>query len=263
MKQNLLTAMLLMAAMIASGCSKSESDSNADYTGINMEENSSSVTIRQLVGVWRNGKYFVAISEDGYLSAYFPIDGDERIDEGMFSIDGNTISVRSSFYWKFNRYTVTSVSDTSINLKVTYSFRDTSMDNDEKADATAALTLVRSSDTPTPLAGGLDGKTFSVDGTYTDGNGKAYSYTQVNLIYNGKYHYIQYHNDFKDGRPEDFDENMTLKYYVLLGRDLYSVALSHYDIPFDEPSRYLRGTKVEVGTLSEKEDGTLEYTKEH
>ena len=251
MKKSLFLMVALVVGMTLAGCSKEEKG--------NMEENKK--TIKDLiVGVWRSGEYFVSFSEDGYNSAFFPIDGEERIDEGIYTFDGDTVLVEGSFYGNTTKYIVNSVSESSISLTVVYRFRNMTFEGDA-VDSRATLTLTKSADMPSVRINGLEGKTFTIEDTYTNGRGRTYDYTQINTIHSSeKYQYIDYTFDFHGDKPEDFSHSIRYKFYVLLGQTLYCVTLSQL-YPTDMYNTYARGLKVEAGTLSAREDGTLEYQR--
>lgn len=103
------------------------------------------------VGVWSDGKHFLSISSDGYLAAYA---GNNFIDCGSFTITGSIIKCSNTYYSKETVYTITSVSDNSISVKVDY----TDIYGDSK---TSNLVLAKTNDTPTVKDHALNGKSAS------------------------------------------------------------------------------------------------------
>lgn len=213
----------------------------------------------QIVGVWRSGDYFVSFSEDGYCAAYFPIDGDERIDDGVFTMDGDTVITDGSFYANTTKYIINSVSEKSINLTVVYDFSHTPTGIDDKKDAMATLTLTRTDEIPDRKINGMEGKTFTIDGSYISEDGTAYDFTQINTIHSSeKYHYIEYKLDFHGDAPEGVKQRNMYKYYIYLRPVIYTVTLVPYSSWNYED--YRRGLKVDKGVLTENTDGSLSYT---
>lgn len=124
-----------------------DDDTSLRLTLQKLDESSKS----KYVGVWSDGKYFLSISSDGYLAAYA---GTNFIDCGSFTITGSVIKCSNTYYSKETVYTITSVSDNSISVKVDY----TDIYGDSK---TSNLVLAKTNDTPTVKDHALNGKSAS------------------------------------------------------------------------------------------------------
>ena len=92
MKQVLLMA-VLAAGLLLTGCSK-DSENNGMETKGNTEQKTQTLTKEQIVGVWRNGDYWVSFSEDGFMCGYL---SDKCIVEGGYEVFQDQIIVVSDF----------------------------------------------------------------------------------------------------------------------------------------------------------------------
>ena len=108
-------------------------------------------TKSKYVGVWSDGTHFISISSDNYLAAYA---GTGFIDCGNITIDGNVVKCSNTYFSKETTYTITSVSDNSLSVKVNY----TDVYGDCK---TSVLTMSKTSDTPATKDHALNGKSAS------------------------------------------------------------------------------------------------------
>ena len=111
MKQVLFMAMLAAGLMLA-GCGKE--DTNDIET-----KQQQTLTKEQIIGVWRNGDYWVSFSESGYASAFLKLGDLEMIDDGDYRLSGDTIFTMASPWLLFETpYAVNYVTDTEISLTV-------------------------------------------------------------------------------------------------------------------------------------------------
>ena len=245
-----LTAALLMAVMtMATGCSKEESGNEPMPEPAPQHK----VTKENIVGVWRSGDYWVSFSEDGYNSAYFPIESDKRIDEGEYTIDGDTISVSNSLFYSWTRYIINSISSTTLSLTIIYNFFGSTSAQGDNYDVTQSLTLTKTGDTPSRKMD-LDGMSFLCESTFYNYKTKTtYNVTQLCEIWS-EYHLIRFQNRFKSEAEEKIDGNYLSggkEYYIYLSPYIYTTLL-HTD-------RYERNTFVIKGELSFGGDGNLNY----
>ena len=70
-----------------------------------------------IVGVWKNGDYFVSFSTDNFNSAVL---SRTYLDEGIYSVVGDTIVVRNDYFSHSTKYVVESITSSSISLKISY-----------------------------------------------------------------------------------------------------------------------------------------------
>lgn len=239
-------AAAIAIAVALAGCSKSE---DGTETVKNMDP---IVTKEQITGVWRSGEYWISFSADGYNSAYFPIENDERIDEGTYAIEGDTVTVASQLYYSWTKYIIKSISESSMAVEIVYSFYGYTRFADDEYEVKKTLTLTKSNDTPCKKDDGLDKKSF--DMLIPLLSSPAEYATQTNTFH-AENHYIKYTMEYKEDAPwSDISEmgSKGTKYYVYMPPLFLSVVLS-------DESGYERNTKVEKGLLTEDEGGNLTY----
>lgn len=109
MKKTLLFTLALVSVMLI-GCSKSEDN-------IGDPEAEQALTKEQIVGVWRNGDYWVSFSEDGYMTAYL---SDKCIASGDFIIDKDTVIAESSMFYYTTKFLVNELEDKSLSCTIEY-----------------------------------------------------------------------------------------------------------------------------------------------
>lgn len=218
MKQtSILLTMAITAMLMLTGCSKdSESMGTKDNTELTKE---------QIVGVWRSGDYWVSFSESGFNSSFFNINGDERIDEGSFTIKENTIEVEHTLYYGQTKYVINKITPTTLQLTVEYNYYAFSLSDDDDIWLNIPMTLTKSSETPSERENGLDGVTYSDESTLTY-KGTVYDVTQTNTIHSGEHgHYIDFVNDYHGNKPDsDYGgvPERGMKIYVYLAPYLYT-----------------------------------------
>lgn len=226
-----LTAVLLMA-VITTGCS-----SGSDEPEVPTPQHK--VTKENIVGVWRSGDYWVSFSESGYASLYFDVEGDERILEGDYSVDNDTITITHTLYFGETRLTLGTVSANSLVLNVLYSYYPFTLFDKDETVTKIHLILTKSSEQPTEKNPGLDGFVFSNDITCEE-NGESYLITQTNTIHED-YHYISYVNDYHGNQPPSYKDgwyDRGKKYYVYLSQNIYVATCNSSDA-------YKRNTPIE------------------
>lgn len=237
---SVLTAALLLA-VIAAGCS-----SGSDEPEVPTPQYK--VTKENIVGVWRSGDYWVSFSEDGYNSAYFPIENDERIDEGSYTISGDTITVENSLYYSTTRYIVSSLSGGILKMMQIYNMFGSSRFYGDDYDIETSLTLTKSDERPPVKINEFGGLSFS----YRGAADKEF-FTCDSLIYhntfNEDYHEIKYTTDVKNKWGSS---GAGWQYYIYLSPVIY-----HVTLPLEE---YKKGAKVNKAKLT-KEDGKLLYQR--
>lgn len=202
-------------SMMLEGCSKEDS-SEKETPKYKLDTNS-------IVGVWRSGDYWVSFSENGYNSAFFNINGDERIDEGSYTIKGDTVEVEHTLYFGETKYVINSISSTTLQMTIAYNYYGFYHDEDVNTWIYTPITLTKTTETPTEKADGLDGFVFENEAIFTY-EGKDYDVTHTNTIHNDG-HYIHYDIDYHGNKPEsDYGgvPNNGMKFYVFLAPYLYT-----------------------------------------
>lgn len=230
--------MALMAGMMLAGCSKSDGDEPAPQYKLTKDN---------IVGVWRSGDYWVSFSSDGYNSAYFPIENDERIDEGIYTVNGDTITVENSLYYSTTRYIINSLSGGALKMTQIYNIFKSSRFVEDDYDIKTSLTLTKSGEQPPVKINDFAGMTFSYRGAADKEFFTCDSLTYHNTFSNEEYHEIRYTTDVEDRWG---NAGGGLQYYIYLSPFIYYVTLPRIE--------YKRGAKVMKAKLT-KENGELLY----
>ena len=233
----------LIAGMMLDGCSKDESSEEQKRN--NMEQ-ANALLKKQIVGVWRNGDYWVSFSDGGYYSAFFLIDGEERIDEGSYTIDGNVITVIcSGFFRQKTTCVIKDIAASSVSLTVEYVHPD---DYADPSTHTVSMALTKSGDTPCEKDDGLDGKTFEYTETFSDDavyGSQTVTFTNKVI---SRYHLIEFTTDM----PNVNGAMMGQQYYVYLPPRIY-----HARVPHANYAPWASG--ICIGVLTTNEAGQLKY----
>lgn len=211
---------VLAAGMLLAGCSKEESSEEQNRN--NMEQ-TNTLTKEQIVGVWRSGDYWVSFSESGYNSAFLNINGDERIDEGSYTIKGDTVEVEHTLYFGETRYVINSISSTSLQMTIAYNYYPFYPSDDNDFWIYAPITLSKTTDIPCEKNDGLDGTTYENETTFTY-EGNAYDVTHANTIHSDG-HYILYSIDYHGNKPYSSYGGVPMggmKFYIYLKPYLYT-----------------------------------------
>ena len=224
--KRVLTIALLVGAMLA-GCSKEDSE--------NMEEQT--LTKEQIVGVWRNGDYWVSFSEDGYNSAYLPYFDFESIDEGDFSIDGDTITVENSYFFNRTKYVVQKSESNNLVLELIYPHPHIGGD---QSIFRKIISFQKTDLTPCKKEDGLKGVTFNCN-VLSKINKKQTTF-QVK-IENSPYHNLGWKSAETSGNGYYIYLNPVIYFVLFEGLGMYDleVALHQGELDFDEygKQRYL------------------------
>ena len=168
MKQVLLMA-VLAAGMLLVGCSKD--GDNGMETKDNTEQ---TLTKEQIVGVWRNGDYWVSFAEDGFMCGYL---SDKCIVEGGYEVFQDQIIVVSDFFDNnITAFKINSVTEERIECNVKYSEMEiNSIENEDEAiwkesinlkSTEATMSFIRSDVQPTTRENEIVGKRFEYYSVY-------------------------------------------------------------------------------------------------
>lgn len=155
MKQVLFMAMLA-AGMLLAGCAKEEE--NGVETKGNAEQQQT-LTKEQIVGVWRNGDYWVSFSESGYASAFLKLIDKEFVNDGDYRLSGDTIITKSSPWWHETPYIVNYVNNSEISMTITFAYPAES-----SSKRTDTVILQKCMDVPCERNDGLARKYFYRNG---------------------------------------------------------------------------------------------------
>lgn len=171
MKQVLLMT-VLAAGMLLVGCSKE--DSNGMETKENTEQ-TQALTKEQIVGVWRNGDYWVSFAEDGFMCGYL---SDKCIVEGNYQVLHDQIIVVSDFFVNnITVFKITSVTNESLTCDLKFSnIEINSIANEDEAiwkesmslkSIEATMSFSRTELQPTARENEIAGKTLMIIRNHT------------------------------------------------------------------------------------------------
>lgn len=141
---SILFFMLLCVTTLLGSCSSSSE---------NEEEEESKTNI---VGVWSDGKHFVSINSDAFLTAYV---APNFIDCGNITEDGKVITCHNVYFNKNTTYKIISATDSKMNILVSY--KDVLGE-----DKSVILSLTKTTDTPATKDHPLTGKTYTYMTSY-------------------------------------------------------------------------------------------------
>lgn len=233
MKTNILMTLALIMTMMLTGCSKEDSE-NMEQTNALLKE--------QIVGVWRNGDYWVSFSEDGFYSAFFYIDDRERIDDGGYTIEGDVVTIKNPEHTTKN--TIKSVSETAMTLVMEYTYPNRS----PRFAVFEEMNFTKVSDIPCKENDDLVGKSFSYDDSSETHNGKVITWTNY-ILHNDRIINTVY------SEPNRWGNSYCQQYYVYLPPFIYHTTLFGSIYDRDE-------SVLQIGKITILEDGTISYKKE-
>lgn len=105
---------------------------------------------KSIVGVWENENYFISFSSDGFYTAYI---ADRFIDSGNYTESKGVVSCENTYFNRKTIYTIKSISDTKINVDISY--KDIYGDNQNKT-----LEFTKSAISPASQSNTLAGKAY-------------------------------------------------------------------------------------------------------
>lgn len=136
--------LLLGIIGITCGCSSEDSDTQGKTPIYKIHDNN-------IVGVWKNGSdCFISFSSDKFNSALL---SNKFIDEGDYSINGDTILVNNKYFNQITKYVVNNINDNYLSVTVTYEDR-------WEGKKSVCAQFEKTSDTPCSKSHNLIGKTF-------------------------------------------------------------------------------------------------------
>lgn len=138
---------IMMAAMLCVCFSSCGSDDKED--GLNPQPEEKSIS---LVGVWEAGNYFVSLSEDHFLTAYF---ADRYLDCGYYTINNMVLTCYNSYYAKDTRYSIKLLTDTKAQVTIDY----TDLNGEQQR---TILTFTKTNKTPITKDNPVVGKSFRI-----------------------------------------------------------------------------------------------------
>lgn len=139
--KKILFLMAMLSTILFTSCSKSENEPTAD-------DDKNSIQQSDIVGVWKNGNYFVSFGSDGFCAAYIV---EQFIDSGNYNLSNDVISCSNTYFNRSTTYIIRSVSDTELKVDITYT--DLNGNNHNKA-----MTFLKDTTTPASRNNTLGGK---------------------------------------------------------------------------------------------------------
>lgn len=157
MKQVLLMA-VLAAGLLLAGCSKE--DNSEELENRNNMEQTNALTKEQIVGVWRNGDYWVSFAEDGFMCGYL---SEKCIVEGGYQVLQDQVIVVSDFFENnISTFKITSVTNERLTCDVKYS----EIEGLTLKEAEGKMAFAKSQELPTPRNSEITGKGFEYKSFY-------------------------------------------------------------------------------------------------
>ena len=224
-----------MACLALAGCTHEENE-------ITEQPQEKALTKEQLVGVWRSGGYWVSFSDDWYNSAYFPLENAERIDEGSYTISGDTVTVENSLYYSTTRYIIHSISGDTLRMTQIYNIFNSSRDGEDNYDIYTPLTLTKSNEVPPVKLNGFSGMTFTYRDIPEEESLGSDSITYQNFFDFEEYHQIRFATEVRT----KWGIYGGAQYYIYLNPVIYHVTTPDQD--------YDKGLKVKKAHLTKNND---------
>lgn len=149
---------VLAAGMLLTGCSK-DSENKGMKTKGNTEQ-TQTLTVEQIVGVWRNGDYWMSFAEDGFMCGYL---SEKCIVEGGYKVIQDQVIVVSDFFENnITSFKVTSVTNDRLTCDVKYS----EIEGLTLKVAEGKMTFAKSQELPTARENEIIGKVFEFSSIY-------------------------------------------------------------------------------------------------
>ncbi len=142
----------LFVALILSFCACDKNDSDNNNSEPTPQIEPEQPIVYSEIGVWESGKYFIALSSDHTISAYV---APNFIDGGTYSRDDKVITCKNSYYVRTTTYTIESIDEKSMRVKVNYIGKDGKENN-------TTLSLTKSDKEAPTQYNPLVGKSFSL-----------------------------------------------------------------------------------------------------
>ena len=118
--------------------------------GENFEENQNEKQYSP-IGVWECGNYFLSLSSDNFLTAYF---AERFLDCGNYSLSGDTLIIcNNTYYARPTKYKIENITDNG--LQVTISYTDM-----EGVERVKTMTFTKSDKIPTTKDNPVVGKSY-------------------------------------------------------------------------------------------------------
>lgn len=141
---SILFLMLLCIIGLLGSCSSSSDNDEKEKNRTN------------IVGVWSDGKHFVSINSEEFLTAYI---APNFIDCGNITEDDKVITCHNVYFNKNTTYKIISATDSKMNILVSY--KDVLGE-----DKSVTLSLTKTNDTPATKNHLLTGKTYTYMTSY-------------------------------------------------------------------------------------------------
>ena len=117
MKKVLFLIFITFLGISFSSCSSDDDEG----TNPGLEQSNYKIHDNNIVGVWRGGNYyFVSFSSDKHNASLI---SNKFLDEGDYSIKGDTITVSNKYFGNETKYVVNSLSSNKLSMTITYNDR--------------------------------------------------------------------------------------------------------------------------------------------
>lgn len=147
MKKVLFLIFITFLGISFSSCSSSDDDG----TNPGSEQSNFKIHDNNIVGVWKCGNYyFVSFSSDKHNASLI---SNKFLDEGDYSIKGDTITVSNKYFGNETRYVVNSLTSDKLSMTITYNDR-------WEGKKTETMSFTKSEDEPCTKTNDLVGKSY-------------------------------------------------------------------------------------------------------
>lgn len=190
-----------------------------------------------LYGVWRNGSNnFVSFSPEKYNSSLLT---NTFIDEGDYTIKGDTIMVNNTYFNKTTKYVVNAINDTQLSVTITYK-------DPWNGTKTQTMQFKKTTESPCAKTHNLVGKSYYAQ--YNTNSGAQHwnkIFTSYNIMNSTR-------EDVVKSAPATFYYVYLppkLYFYVIRSGDFYYDTVRYGDVEFNENNQieslgYLFGEKL-------------------
>ena len=114
----ILTIVLVNVGLIACGNDDDKDNPKPEQPTVTSNSNQEEpTTTYSAVGVWESGNYFLSLSSDNFLTAYF---AERYLDCGNYSIRDGIITCNNTYYARPTQYKIKTLSDTQLQVEISY-----------------------------------------------------------------------------------------------------------------------------------------------
>jgi len=239
MNKIIMYIVLSLTALAFASCGSSDEPSGEEN-----HPSESEIISQKIVGVWKNGAYFVSFSKEHFNSAFL---NSQTIDEGTYSVNKDTILVNNSFRGVQTKYVIKSIIDSTLTCEVTYHPFNIRGYSDAPKAETKVMTFKQTKDKPCVKEHNLIGKTY--EARYWAGYDGRCTFSQYNIM--------DFYRTWFDKKHAHTTDHLT-RYYVYLSPEyIYFIQWTDGGIMWDV--QHLKVKLNSDGQISDIEEFTYDY----